>query len=128
MAETYLIGAMSPDHALRYFQRAANKVVVVGGDRAEIILAALETPTAAIVLTGSYVPEPRRPCAGRRARRAASSRWRPTPSPAIDGIRRLFGRLGSHDKRKLDLIAQRDREQRRPRPSGRRSQPLARAR
>jgi len=105
MAETYLIGAMSPEHALRYFQNAANKVVVVGGDRSEIILAALETPTAAIVLTGSYVPSP-------AVLARADELGVPIVSvatdtvTAIDGIRRLFGRLGSHDKRKLDLITQ----------------------
>ena len=30
-----MIGAMSPEHALRYFQLTPNKVVIVGGDRAE---------------------------------------------------------------------------------------------
>jgi hypothetical protein len=103
-AETYLIGAMSPEHAMRYFQNAAHKVVVVGGDRSEIILAALETPTVAIVLTGSYVPSP-----------AVLARAEELGVPMIsvasdtvtatDGIRRLFGRLGVHDKRKIELIA-----------------------
>ncbi len=103
-AETYLIGAMSPEHAIGYFQNAANKVVVVGGDRAEIILAALETPTAAIVLTGSYVPSPA--VLGRAEELGVPivSVGSDTVS-ATDGIRRLFGRLGVHDKRKIDLIA-----------------------
>ena len=102
-AETYLIGAMSPEHAMPYFQGAANKVVVVGGDRAEIILAALETSTAAIVLTGSYVPSP-----------AVLARAEELGVPIVsvatdtvtasDGIRRLFGRLGAHDKRKIEFI------------------------
>ncbi len=104
MAETYLIGAMSPEHAMRYFQNAAHKVVVVGGDRSEIILAALDTPTAAIVLTGNYVPSP-------AVLARADELGVPIVSvatdtvTAIDGIRRLFGQLGVHDRRKLDLIA-----------------------
>jgi BioD-like phosphotransacetylase family protein len=104
-AETYLIGAMNPEHALRYFQSAARKVVVVGGDRAEIILAALETPTAAIVLTGSYVPSPAVLARAEELGVAIVSVPTDTVS-AIDGIRRLFGRLGAHDKRKVDLIVE----------------------
>lgn len=104
MAETYLIGAMSPEHAMRYFQSAAHKVVVVGGDRAEIILAALETPTAAIVLTGSYVPSPAVLARAEELGVPIVSVATDTVT-AIDGIRRLFGRLGVHDKRKVELIA-----------------------
>jgi BioD-like phosphotransacetylase family protein len=104
MAETYLIGAMSPEHAMRYFQNAANKVVVVGGDRAEIILAALETPTAAIVLTGSYVPSPAVLARAEELGVPIVSVASDTVS-ATDGIQRLFGRLGVHDKRKIELIA-----------------------
>jgi uncharacterized protein len=103
-AETYLIGAMSPEHALRYFQNAAHKVVVVGGDRSEIILAALETPTVAIVLTGSYVPSPAVLARAEELGVPIVSVATDTVS-ATDGIRRLFGRLGVHDKRKIELIA-----------------------
>ncbi len=104
LVETYMIGAMSPEHALRYFQLTPNKVVIVGGDRAEIVLAALDTPTVAVVLTGNYVPSP----AG-LAR--AEERGVPLVSvetdtvSAADGMRRLFGRLRVKDRTKIDLIA-----------------------
>lgn len=55
-ARELLIGAMNQEHALRYFQRVAEKVVITGGDRADIIMAALETPTVAVVLTGNLRP------------------------------------------------------------------------
>lgn len=58
LAESVLIGAMNQEHALRYFQRVAGKIVVTGGDRSDIILAALETPTVAVVLTGNFRPAP----------------------------------------------------------------------
>lgn len=58
LAQSLLIGAMNQEHALRYFQRVADKVVITGGDRADIILAAMETPTAAVVLTGNFMPSP----------------------------------------------------------------------
>src|SRR5674476_635329 len=102
--ETYMIGAMSPEHALRYFQLTPNKVVIVGGDRAEIVLAALDTPTVAVVLTGNYVPSP-------AALERAEERGVPLVSvetdtvSAADGMRRLFGRLRVKDRAKIDLIA-----------------------
>lgn len=55
--EDTLIGAMTLDSALSYFRRTANKAVVTGGDRAEIALAALETSTSTLVLTGGLHPD-----------------------------------------------------------------------
>jgi BioD-like phosphotransacetylase family protein len=54
--ESVMIGAMGQDKALRFFRRKARKVVVTGGDRADVQLAALETNTSALVLTGNYPP------------------------------------------------------------------------
>jgi BioD-like phosphotransacetylase family protein len=103
--ESYMIGAMSPEHALRFFEKEERKAVIVGGDRAELILAALETATAVIVLTGNYVPSP-----------AVMGRAEELGVPMIsvhsdtvtaaEGIRRLFGRLPVNDPAKIDLIAQ----------------------
>jgi len=91
---------------MRYFQNAANKVVVVGGDRAEIILAALETPTAAIVLTGSYVPSPAVLARARSSACPIVSVASDTVS-ATDGIQRLFGGWAAR-QRKSSSVAGRD--------------------
>ncbi len=105
LAETYMIGAMSPEHALHYFQMTPQKVVIVGGDRSEIILTALDTPTVAIVLTGSYVPGP-------SVLARADERGVPLISvetdtvTAADGLRRLFGRLRVRQRAKIDLIGE----------------------
>lgn len=56
--DTVLVGAMSFNAALTYFRRYADKVVVTGGDRAEIMLAAMETSTSCIVATGGVRPSP----------------------------------------------------------------------
>ncbi len=56
MVETMTIGAMNVNSALRYFQNARNKVVVTGGDRTDLQLAALETSTQCLVLTGHLPP------------------------------------------------------------------------
>lgn len=104
LAETYLIGAMSSEHALGYFRTTANKVVIVGGDRSEIVMAALDTPTVAIVLTGNFVPG---------ASVVAKAEEAGVPLIAVggdtvqaaDGMRRLFGRLPVKDRSKIDLVA-----------------------
>jgi uncharacterized protein len=56
VVESVMIGAMGQDKALRFFRRKARKAVVTGGDRADVQLAALETNTSALVLTGNYPP------------------------------------------------------------------------
>jgi len=57
--EHILVGAMTPDAALRYMRSVPNKIVITGGDRADIIMLALETDTRAIILTGGIMPSPR---------------------------------------------------------------------
>ena len=50
--ESFSIGAMDVDSALKYFRRTPNKAVITGAHRSDIQLAALETSTKCIVLTG----------------------------------------------------------------------------
>jgi len=54
--ETILIGAMTPESALKYFRRVPAKAVITGGDRADLQLAALSTSTSCLVLTGGLYP------------------------------------------------------------------------
>lgn len=56
LVETFSIGAMTADSALRYFLRSPNKAVITGGDRSEIQLVALQTPIKCIILTGNLYP------------------------------------------------------------------------
>ena len=58
LVEHMLVGAMSMESALTYFRRQPNKAVITGGDRADIQLAALETSTRCLVLTGNLYPSP----------------------------------------------------------------------
>jgi BioD-like phosphotransacetylase family protein len=55
--ESFMVGAMNVESALRYFRSQANKAVITGGDRVDIQLAALETPTKALVLSGGFYPD-----------------------------------------------------------------------
>jgi BioD-like phosphotransacetylase family protein len=104
LAETYLIGAMSPEHALHYFQITPKKVVIVGGDRSEIVLTALDTPTVAVVLTGNFVPSASVVTRAEEAGVPLIAVDGDT-AQAADGMRRLFGRLRVQEPGKIDLIA-----------------------
>jgi len=54
--ETVLIGAMTPESAIQYFRRVRNELIITGGDRTDIVLAALEAGASAIILTGNLRP------------------------------------------------------------------------
>jgi hypothetical protein len=59
LVEDVVVGAMTMDSALTYLRRAANKAVVMGGDRSDLALAALETHTSVLILTGGLYPDVR---------------------------------------------------------------------
>jgi BioD-like phosphotransacetylase family protein len=58
LVEYLMVGAMNVDSALTYFRRKPNKAVITGGDRSDIQLAALETSTKCLILTGNLYPSP----------------------------------------------------------------------
>ncbi|MBV9386672.1 MAG: phosphotransacetylase family protein [Chroococcidiopsidaceae cyanobacterium CP_BM_ER_R8_30] len=58
LVESLAIGAMNVNAALKYFRKRQNMAVVTGGDRVEIQLAALETSTHCLILTGQLPPPP----------------------------------------------------------------------
>jgi len=59
LIEEVLVGAMTTESAFTYLRRSANKAVITGGDRADLALAALETGTSCLVLTGGLYPDVR---------------------------------------------------------------------
>lgn len=58
LVETFTVGAMTAEAALSRFRRYQNKAVITGGDRTDIQLAALETSTVVLILTGNLHPSP----------------------------------------------------------------------
>jgi len=56
--ENLTIGAMTAEAALSRFRKQSNKAVITGGDRTDIQLAALETSTTCLILTGNLHPSP----------------------------------------------------------------------
>jgi BioD-like phosphotransacetylase family protein len=58
LADKFTVGAMNAEAALARFRRQQHKVVITGGDRTDIQLAALETSTVGLILTGNLKPSP----------------------------------------------------------------------
>lgn len=58
LVEAFTVGAMTAEAALKRFRRTKNKAVITGGDRTDIQLAALETSTELLILTGNLHPSP----------------------------------------------------------------------
>lgn len=59
LVKNVMIGAMTPDSGLDYFNRKDNKVVVMRGDREDMQIAALNTSTNGLILTGDGAPPPK---------------------------------------------------------------------
>jgi BioD-like phosphotransacetylase family protein len=54
-----MVGAMTGESALKHFRRKNDKAVITGGDRGDVCLAALETSTSVLILTGGLEPSMR---------------------------------------------------------------------
>lgn len=56
LVENVMIGVMTPDSGEEYFRRKTAKAVVVRGERPDMQLAALSTPTKCLILAGGVAP------------------------------------------------------------------------
>jgi len=103
LVERFSIGAMSMDSALRFFRRQPNKAVIVGGDRADVQLAALETSTKCLILTGELYPN--NVILG-RAQEAGVPVFvvRADTATTIDKCDDLMGQMSLHSAQKLDRV------------------------
>ncbi|MDR2891482.1 MAG: AAA family ATPase [Deltaproteobacteria bacterium] len=54
--ESFLIGTMQVENFMTYFRRLSSPAVIVGGDRADIQLVAIEGACACLILTGNLYP------------------------------------------------------------------------
>ena len=56
MVENFLIGTMQVENFMTYFRKHPNSAVIVGGDRADVQLMAIEGNCPCLVLTGNLFP------------------------------------------------------------------------
>ncbi len=103
LVEHLMVGAMSVDSALTYFRRQANKAVITGGDRADLQLAALETSTRCLILTGDLRPSPF--IIGRAEERGVPIiLTRHDTLTAIELIENFFGKTRFHQAKKVEYF------------------------
>ena len=101
MIESFCVGAMDVESALRVFRRIPRKAVVTGGMRADIQHAALETDTRCLVLTGGIPPN-------ERIRHRAKTLGVPVlvtkehTMAVVGRFEQLLGRLRIREKVKID--------------------------
>ncbi len=103
LVEEFMVGAMSQEHALRYFRRKPNKAVITGGDRSDVQLAALATATKCLILTGNFRPSP---IVLARAEELGISMILVDVDTytAVDRMEALIGRVGLHEERKIEQM------------------------
>jgi BioD-like phosphotransacetylase family protein len=56
VVENFLIGTMQVENFMTHFRRSKNSAVIVGGDRSDVQLVALEGDCPCLVLTGNLYP------------------------------------------------------------------------
>lgn len=56
-AETYLVGAMGPQAALKYLRQVKKVAFITGGDRSDLALTALNEDVSCLILTGFIKPD-----------------------------------------------------------------------
>jgi hypothetical protein len=105
LVEHLMVGAMSVDSALTYFRRKPNKAVITGGDRPDIQLAALETSTKCLILTGNLQPSPI--IIGRAAEVGVPMLLvKQDTLTAVEVIERYFGKTRIHQSKKIERFQQ----------------------
>jgi BioD-like phosphotransacetylase family protein len=97
----FVIGAMGVASAAKYFRQIADKAVITGGDRADIQLAALQTATKAVVLTGNIYPSA--PIVARAQQLGVPLLLAPHDTlTTVDRIEALSGRLRVRESAKVE--------------------------
>ncbi|MBE7551308.1 MAG: phosphotransacetylase family protein [Anaerolineales bacterium] len=104
LVENLLVGAMNVENALNYFRAVKNKAVIVGGDRPDIQLAALETSTKVLILTGNIRPNP--VVEAKAEERGVAIMLSPYDTlTTIEKVEQFFGRSGFHEAEKVTRFA-----------------------
>ncbi|HVN95014.1 MAG TPA: phosphotransacetylase family protein [Syntrophorhabdaceae bacterium] len=103
LVEAVMVGAMSAESALSHFRRGVNKAVITGGDRPDIQLAALETSTRCLILTGNLRPSPL--IIGLAEERGIPIiMTRHDTLKAIECVESFFGKTRFHQPKKIDYF------------------------
>ena len=105
LVENLTVGAMGVDHALAHFRRKPNKAVITGGDRSDIHLAALETSTRCLILTGGLYPS-QQIITQAEAKGVPIILSQQSTLETVETINQFFGRTRFHETKKLEQFQQ----------------------
>lgn len=105
MVESLVIGAMNVNSALKYFRQRHNMAVVTGGDRTDLQLAALETSTQCLILTGHIAPTKEILARAEEMEVAVLSVDLDTLT-TVEIVDRAFGQVRLHEPIKAECICQ----------------------
>lgn len=104
LVENLMVGAMNVEQALNYFRMVKNKAVIVGGDRPDIQLAALETSTKVLILTGNMRPNPM--IEARAEERGVAIILSPYDTlTTVEKVEQFFGKTYFHEAEKVTQFA-----------------------
>jgi uncharacterized protein len=100
LVESLMVGAMSAESALQYFHRKHNKAVITGGDRTDLLFAALETSTSCLILSGNLNPGPQ-VLAQAEEQGVPVIISRLDTMTTVERVERCFGKVRFHDEKKM---------------------------
>ncbi|MBI1882347.1 MAG: phosphotransacetylase family protein [Chloroflexi bacterium] len=104
LVENLTVAAMNVEQALNHFRLVKNKAVIVGGDRPDIQLAALETSTKVLILTGNSRPNPM--IEARAEERGVAIILSPYDTlTTVEKVERFFGKTRFHQPEKVSRFA-----------------------
>ena len=103
IVENIMVGAMTVDSGVMYFNRKENKAVVVRGERADIQLAALETPTKCLIVTNNVKPLPF-VIIRAQEKHVPIIMVKQDSSAAIVGIEEALAKASFRSRRKLEMF------------------------
>jgi BioD-like phosphotransacetylase family protein len=103
IVENLMIGAMTVDSGIMYFNRKENKAVVVRGERADMQLAALETPTKCLIITDDVKALPI-VIARAQEKRVPLITVKQSTSEAVAGVEEALTRASFRSRQKLDTF------------------------
>jgi uncharacterized protein len=101
--DNIVVGAMSPDSAIKVFRRKHNRAVITGGDRADLQLAALEVRMRILILSGNLYPPA--PVLGRAEELGVPVILLPDDTTTVvDKMETLLRRVRVKNVQKIDLM------------------------
>jgi BioD-like phosphotransacetylase family protein len=103
IVENIMVGALTVDSGVIYFNRKENKAVVVRGERADMQLAALETPTKCLIITDNVKPLPL-VIVRAQEKGVPIIMVKQNTSAAVAGIEEALTRASFRNRRKLETF------------------------